>query len=96
MNYRASKVTTFAMDAARTVSSGETITVFGIIISNTTSNPADLVFQNGSGTAIITVTVPANDSKIIDIEFIADDGLVIASAGSADVDVTVFYSQGGS
>jgi hypothetical protein len=96
VNYRASVVTRVTLDADRQIASGDSIVVFGIVFSNSTTLPAEIDVLDGAGTKHITVTVPPEDTRIVDFEFIADSGLTIDSLGNANVVATVFHSQGGS
>ena len=96
MNYRASQVTRFSLDVARTLLSSESVTIFGIIYSNAANNPAEIDIHDGNDTKKITIVVPANDSRIVDFEWIADKGLKIPSMGRSDVVVTIFHSGVGS
>jgi hypothetical protein len=97
MNARGSRVTRVTLDADRTIASGESITVFGFIVANSTQNAAEVNITDGTAvTKQITVTVPAQDSRTFDIEFVSDDGITIDSLGNENVIVTVFHSQGGS
>ncbi len=95
MDYRASRLSFVTLDADRTIASGSTIVVFGIVVANSTVNVAEVHILDGDQTNRLVITVPPKDSKWIDIEWIADNGLIIDSIGSADVFVTVFHSQAG-
>ncbi len=99
MNYRASRTTRVSLEQDQTIQAGESITIFGFLIANATPNTAEVDIKDASGAKNLTFVVPANDSKMFDIEFIADGGLVIdklIGTGSDRVFVTVFHSQGGS
>ncbi len=96
MNYRAAKTTRVTLDADRTIGDGKTITIFGIIIANSASQAAEVDIQDASGNNKLTITVPSQDSKILDVEFIADGGLLIDDIGSDEVIVTVLHSHAGS
>lgn len=96
MNYRASRTTRVTLDQDRVIASGDTITVFGIIVANSANQPAEVDIQDASGNNKITITVPAQDSRESKIEWIADGGVLIDSIGDSNVIVTVFHSQPGS
>jgi hypothetical protein len=96
LNYRASRSTQSTLVSDATIESGFTITVFGIIISNTTNQSAEIVFKDSSGTLDFTIVCRACDSKISHIEFVADGGLKVSGVGNAGVKVAVFHSSGGS
>lgn len=96
MNYRASKITRVTLDANRTISSGQTITVFWIVITNSNSSDAEINITDAAGNNSLIVNCMAHDSKVLPIEFVADGGLIIQSIGSTTVSVMVGHSQGGS
>ena len=95
MNVRGSRVSRVTLEKDQTIASGQTITVFGIVIANSSPNTAEVDVQDGDGKKAITFTVGSYDTKVFDVEFIADNGLVIHGIFSQDVIVTVFHSQGG-
>lgn len=92
MNYRASRVTRFELDEARTLLSADTLTVFCIIFSNGHSEPAEIDLTDGAGNKKITIIVPANDSRVIDCEWVADGGIKLPTLDDANVVVTIFHS----
>lgn len=99
MNYRASVTTRVNLAADRIIQSGQTITVFGFVLANATPNVAEIDVKDATGQKEMTFVVGANDTKLFEIEFIADGGLMIdkiIGPGSDRVYVTVFHSQGGS
>lgn len=91
----ASRITRVTLEQDQTIESGSTITVFGFIVANSTTCPAEVDIQDGDGTKKITIVVPPVDSKIVEIEWIADNGLVIDGIGSASVYVTIFHTSPG-
>ena len=95
MNQRAAIVTRVDLSADRIIGNSETITIFGIILANSSSFDAEIDISDIVGTKKITVSVPSHDSKNIEIEFIADNGLRIDGIGSDKVYATVFHSHGG-
>jgi len=95
VNYRASRITSVALDVDRVVCEGETFTVFGIMITNPTDMGVEIEFQDGAGNIKFPVVCPACDTLVVPIEFIADKGLTVSGMGSAEVKATIFHSQGG-
>ena len=95
MNYRASQVTRVDLSQDRTIGNGETITVFGIVLANSSNFDAEIDIEDTAGIKKLTVSVLSHDSKIIDFEFIADGGLQIDSIGSNEIFATVFHTSGG-
>lgn len=89
---RAAKRTVCAANATTTVESGQTITVYGIVLSNT-STQATVTVNNGSGTTLFTLSAAAGTTPI-EIEWLADAGLQFSTP--ANVSVIVFHSHGGS
>lgn len=96
MNVRASEVTRVDLAQDRTIQSGETITVFGIICANSTDQVAEIDILDGNSTKEITITVPPKSSDRITTEWVASNGVVVCGIGSNEVFVTVFHSSGGS
>lgn len=96
MDYRASKTTRVTLGSDQVISEGNTITIYGIIIANNHANqPASIEFQTADGAVDFTLNCPAKDSKVMDIEFIADGGLQIDGIADDSVIVSVFHSQDG-
>ena len=95
MNYRASRITSVALDTDQVIGAGETFTVFGFMISNPTANAVEVEFTDGSGNIKFPVTAHACDTLVVPVEFIADKGLGISGGLSAQIKATVFHSQGG-
>lgn len=96
MNYRASRTTYVDLSVSRTINSGSSMTVFGVMITNSTNQSAEVEFQTADGSIKFRMNCPACDSNTMPIQFIADGGLLISGVGNADVSVTVFHSQAGS
>lgn len=95
MNFRSGRITHVTLASQRTIALGGTITVFGIVIANTAGAATTVTIQDAATDDIIVVQVPANDTKIIDIEWVADAGLILASDAEETL-VSVFHSQVGS
>jgi proteasome lid subunit RPN8/RPN11 len=76
------------------VADGEPIRVFGIIFSNFGVAKTTITFRNPANTkTYMRFYQNATDTDVMDIKFIADQGLVIDS--SDDVTVIVFHSHPG-
>ena len=91
------KSTRVDLQADRTIESGNTIIVNGIIIANEHTSPVTVDFQTNSAAVRFSVVCPAQDSRFIDWAFLADSGLVIdglASNGDK-VFVSIFHTSGG-
>jgi hypothetical protein len=96
MNYRASQVTRVDLSTDRQIVTGGTVTIFGIIVANSSLVDAEVDFSDVAGDKQITVVVPSHDTKILEFEFVADGGFVVDGIGSAEVVATVFHSSTGS
>ena len=77
-----------------TVASGLPVWVYGLWLNNTTGNEVDFSINDGAGTLIQTVTVPANNFVELTVPFIADAGIQVV-AGTTGVHATVFHSSPG-
>lgn len=93
--YISSKLTRVTLDAERTIESGSTIRVQGILVANGTSDPKDISFNDSDGTEILTISVGANSSESWSSSFIAQNGLVIETEGNAAVVVTIAHGAAG-
>ncbi len=85
-------------DDTFTIESGESIRVYGIVLSNSASSAATIIRYTGrNGTEIIfDFYVGGGKVHPIDIKFIADQGLSIeATSNETSASVTVFHSHGG-
>jgi hypothetical protein len=67
----------------------------GIIVSNATASDAEVVFRNNDAVNILNITVPAHDSESFTAHWVAENGLVIPSAGNVNVVVTVAHGADG-
>ena len=74
--------------AERTVSA-DSMKVIGIVISNSSASAVDCEFTDAAGAAILAVTVAADDTFNLEVEFIVQ-GMIVAAESSA-ISVTVFY-----
>ena len=93
---RASNYTVVAAGAAAdtAIAGGNSITVYGIACANTSASPETVLIEQSNGsTAIQTIRVPANDTKSIEIEFLADNGVTVTAG--ANTSVTVYHSNAG-
>lgn len=96
MNSRASRVTRVTLDQDQPIAGGESITVFYIVVANSTVLDAEVDLKDVSGNVLLTIVAPAHQSETLEIEWVADKGLVVDGIGDANVVVTVFHSAGGS
>jgi len=76
------------LDSARTVSS-DSMKVIAIYITNTTSSAIDYEINDGSGANIFNITVPADSTFSMEVEFIVQ-GLAFAAEASTS-HITVLY-----
>lgn len=96
MNYRASNVTRVTLNADRTIgNTGDTMVIFAILLANNQSCPAEVDIQNQEGTKTITVVVPPAASFLVDIEWVADNGIKLSSINNIGVIATIFHSSAG-
>jgi hypothetical protein len=85
------------LSADRTIASGTTIAVAGILIANESHNNISVEFQDASGNVAFTVVCGQFSSETVDWQFIADGGLLICGlpTGGGDVIVSIWHSYGG-
>ncbi len=76
------------------IQDGETITVYGIVIDGAAGATAIFEEADGSTEIMRASVVAANETLVIDICWLADQGLTVTTP--ADCYVTVFHSQSGS
>ena len=81
-------------DLTLTVASGLPVHVYGIWLSNPTAGALSFTVNNGAGTLICTVDVPATSSKELSTYWIADAGVQIV-AEAADTFAVVFHNSPG-
>ncbi len=75
---------------------GGSINVYGIVLSNIDGTARDFTIADNDGTSIAVVAVAAQETVVIDVPFLADNGLTIsADVADAAATVTVFHSQPG-
>ena len=98
MNYRPAIVTRVDLSSDRTIGSGNSITVFYILVSNSSDSPVEVDFQYVGGTNAFRLVCPAKDSRPIEVEFVADKGLIIdaPAQNGSDTVVSIWHSQEGS
>lgn len=96
MNFRASKITHSTIvntDQEVTILS-DPVTIFGIIVDNNSNNL--VTFKDSSGTTLFIVRTSGSQKTIvIDLEFVADNGLTITNSTSGESNVSIFHSQPG-
>jgi hypothetical protein len=90
----ATRLTRVALDQNRVISAGS-IRVTGVVVSNGTGAAVTVVFRDREANNVMDITVPTNDTVSFNIPFVADKGLNIVSASSADVVVTVAHGADG-
>lgn len=91
----ATRRTRVTLDQDRTIAAGESIIVYYIIVANSSNQAAEVCIQDADGSNEATITVPAQDSRPIEVVWLADTGLRIDGIGSDQVFVTVWHSSGG-
>lgn len=91
MIFHASRYTHFAASATDSqVASGSSIKVIGIVVQGT-SNGQVLVEENDGSTAICEISVLANTTAVMNIPFVANNGVKITTPSG--VTCTVFHTQ---
>jgi hypothetical protein len=96
VNYKAAKVTTVNLSAARTIESGSTISIFCVVVANQDpASDADVEISDGNGNVVLPLAIASGDTVVVPAHWIADSGISIASLGNANVHVTIFHSQAG-
>lgn len=98
MAHLATRITYNTLAAARTIASGQSITVFGILLTNTTGAAVDITITDAASTpnTLAVVTVPADSSvTVINGDPVLFDKGLIIGIESSDSHVTVFHSQVG-
>jgi len=95
MSLIAPRRTRYNLGSARVISAS-TITVFGIVLTTTAGAAVTVDFResSASGDIILTVLVPDDETVVIDIPFLADNGLYIVKEASTTI-VTVFHGTPG-
>lgn len=93
----ASQRTFQAMNSNLTVLGGGTVRVLKLIVSNdsATQQLLSLDYADSSGT-YAKVVAPGNKTEVVEVDFLADFGLLIPSVGAANLYVTVFHGAAGS
>ena len=94
MNFKASRTNTQALSSNFIVDSGRPVTIFGFIIANSSLSDVEVTWTNNAGTVLGFTDVAAHKTFESNRQWIADAGLIFTSV-SADIHVTVFYSQSG-
>lgn len=72
----------------------QSVTIFGITVSNTSAANVEVTFSDNDGAEIESISCPAEDSRSNDICWLADNGIKADSLNSS-VKVTVFHSSPG-
>jgi hypothetical protein len=74
------------------IGSGNSIIVYGIVVEGTAAGRV-LVEQSDGSTLEMAISVPANETAVVDVPFRADNGIAITTP--ANVTCTVLHSQAG-
>jgi len=87
--------TRVTLASAREISTS-TIKVLGIVATCASGSATTIDFResSASGDIILTLIVPDDETVVMDIPFIADNGLYIDAEASTDI-VTVFHGAPG-
>lgn len=94
MNYKASKYTHVAASSTDSlIESGNNITVFGIIASNSSGGGTVTLEEANTSTVIAIIEILAGDSFESSIVWLADQGLQVTT--DASTVCTIFHSQVG-
>jgi hypothetical protein len=84
------------LDSNLVVESGETVSVFGIYLSNFTGGTVEyLITESDLTTPIMNIVVTTNQAFSSDVKFLADNGIAILSLGDANATATIFHSAAG-
>ena len=100
MRNRASKYTRVGVgETTEAVESERSITVFGFLAANASSN-SDVgghetvtLFENDGVTPILTIQIPNGGSVSNDCEWLADKGINVTTGSNCTI--TIWHSQGG-
>lgn len=90
----AGRITRGTLDADVVISTGS-IRVYGLLVSNTSGGALTINFVDDDGTARMTLVVGDDETVVVDIPWLADNGLTVSSAGDALAIVTVMHSSVG-
>jgi hypothetical protein len=87
----ASNMTTGDLTAALVISTGS-VHIFGIVLANEAATAADVDITDAASTIIMQITIPADNTVVMNIPFIANNGLRFALE-AATTKVTVMHSS---
>lgn len=91
---RAAKITNVAAGQTdEEIESGQSIHVYGFIVSNTSENFDSVRFEDKDGNLLFTFPAQIQSATPCEIEWLADKGLQITTPAS--ITCTIFHSQGG-
>ena len=83
-----------------TLESGEPVRIWGYVVSQGLSNSLITIRTNGTNTTLFTHNMVANSTHVIDIKFIADDGLQVVFADdggdAGNARITLLHNHPGS
>lgn len=78
--------------ASARVVTANSIKVFAVVVAETSSTPADVVFTNAAGTTVLSITCPGDNTIVCDTSSPwLTQGLSI-SGGASTTTVTVYYA----
>jgi len=86
------------LSETRTIKASGGLHVYGIIVTNITGSTDSVTFEDASGNDIMIVRLATNTTQVINIPWLADNGLVVfAGTPAAGMTVTIFHNniQGG-
>jgi hypothetical protein len=76
------------------VSSNQSVTVSGIVLTNISTTNVEITFSDSDDTQILSVAVPGESTVEIETDFVADNGIKADLLNSNQV-ITFFHSQPG-
>jgi hypothetical protein len=92
MNYRAARVSHLNMSQGGTIIQGSAV-IFGLIVSNAGSSAVFVELFDDANEVVLGITVPANDSKTYEVEWVTNGLHTDTLPESNDVTITVMHTQ---
>ena len=90
----ATKVTKYSLETERVISTGS-IKVYGVLFTNLDASPRIATLKDNDDNVLMILVGLTNVSADFVGSWIADNGLKVASAGSASSHVTIIHSADG-
>jgi len=82
------------LDVTRTIKATRGLQIYGIVVANVTGASDTVTFTDASSLAVLVVRLLANTTEVINIPWLADNGLIVsAGTPSASMFVTVFHNN---